>query len=764
MTKTEAATIVRRKSSTRIGKKLASVAQSPRAMAARGGGAAISITGRVLDARPDRLDLRDLPYRPPLRSLPPIWPPGEVIKANLTSYIEAKLVRNQGDEGACTGFGLACVANYLLWVEHLKAKRGDTFASVSPRMLYELARRYDEWRGVDYEGSSCRGALKGWNKHGVCTEDLWPFPLSKGAPVFVSPKAGWEKDAVARPLGVYYRVEKRSIVDIQAALFDIGAVYVSANAHDGWDALQKTRPGAMPTSHASLEVIRDITDPKSKGGHAFGIVGYNERGFIVQNSWGESWGAHGFAVMTYEDWINNGTDAWVCALGVPIVPSIERIRLLRFRVPPGQSLESRGRTSRDAKNKPDDPWPIDHEYERDDYKPWPTAEAYQHTLVSGNDGVLVTSDVTFGVEGRPEDYAKAVVVDAPLKWFSAAAPGEPAKLLVYAHGGLNSEEASVQRIRVLGPYIKANGIYPLFMTWRTGPIETLLDIFEDYFRGRTDVGVGPAGAVADVLREGADLAIEATSHLILRGVWTEMRENAQLSADASGRAVDLLATQLIELRDKLQAANRKLEIHLVGHSAGSILLGWLLDRLVRNSVTLAKAPRISSCTLFAAACSVQFAIGTYAKAAQTSVFDLKRLYLHYLTDDNEREDGLPSFSVQLYGKSLLYLVARALDDFRKMPLLGLEKAIDPACVDASDWARGQPEVIASWQQLWTPGKAGTATQRGFAVTEPSVRITKDGKTSPATHVSFDNNIDVITQTLERIRGKKLVAPIEWLDY
>ena len=29
---------------------------------------------RLLDARPDRLDLRDLAYRPPLRSLPPQWP------------------------------------------------------------------------------------------------------------------------------------------------------------------------------------------------------------------------------------------------------------------------------------------------------------------------------------------------------------------------------------------------------------------------------------------------------------------------------------------------------------------------------------------------------------------------------------------------------------------------------------------------------------------------------------------------------------------
>ena len=41
-------------------------------------------------------------------------------------------------------------------------------------MLYELARRYDEWPGENYAGSSARGAMKGWHKHGVCAETMWP--------------------------------------------------------------------------------------------------------------------------------------------------------------------------------------------------------------------------------------------------------------------------------------------------------------------------------------------------------------------------------------------------------------------------------------------------------------------------------------------------------------------------------------------------------------------------------------------------------------
>ena len=33
---------------------------------------------------------------------------------------------------------------------------------------------------------------------------------------------------------------------------------------------------------------------------------------MVQNSWGTAWGASGFAVLPYDDWIVNATDAWAC--------------------------------------------------------------------------------------------------------------------------------------------------------------------------------------------------------------------------------------------------------------------------------------------------------------------------------------------------------------------------------------------------------------------------------------------------------------------
>ncbi len=275
-----------------------------------------------LDARPDRLDLRDRSYTPPLGNLPSEWPTTQQVAQYLPEYARQGLVLDQGSEGACTGFGLAAVINYLGFVISLQKPEVQA-RKVSPAMLYQLARMYDEWPGEDYEGSSCRGALKGWHRHGVCREDLWPYKLDrKGRRVHVAPledpdlpddpEHNWDVDALSRTLGVYYRVDVRSVVDLQAAIFQNGAVYVSATVHEGW---------AVPTrkqlrGHADLVRIKPVAQPKEAGGHAFALVGYNEQGFVVQNSWGPSWGSHGFALLPYEDWVQHATDAWVFTMGV----------------------------------------------------------------------------------------------------------------------------------------------------------------------------------------------------------------------------------------------------------------------------------------------------------------------------------------------------------------------------------------------------------------------------------------------------------------
>lgn len=263
--------------------------------------------GRTLDARPDRLDLRDREFTPNVVSLPQQWPDDAAIRRLLPRYCKTGLVLNQGNEGACTGFGLACVVNYLHW--RVALDEGNTrtrHQPVSPRMLFHLARFYDEWPGEDYDGSSCRGALKAWHKHGVCTENMWPYRDKAGHVRFVKPHDQWAEDALQRRLGVYYRVNRGSVVDLQAAIREIGAIYVSADVHDGWGIAVRNK---AITGHASLPVVKPMRKADSLGGHAFALVGFNRIGFVVQNSWGLVWGNCGFGVMPYEEWVKYGTDA-----------------------------------------------------------------------------------------------------------------------------------------------------------------------------------------------------------------------------------------------------------------------------------------------------------------------------------------------------------------------------------------------------------------------------------------------------------------------
>src|SRR4030042_6468587 len=165
-----------------------------------------SMRGRLLDVRPDRIDLRDRTHNPPLRSLPERYPTSNQINQFLPRYRTQKMILGQGPGGACSGLGLAATINFVYWKDAL-GSRGSV-QKVSPRMLYHLARIYDEWPGEDYEGSSCRGAMKGWHRHGVCTDALWPYRNSRGAACFLKPKSGRIQEAAQRPLGAYYRINK----------------------------------------------------------------------------------------------------------------------------------------------------------------------------------------------------------------------------------------------------------------------------------------------------------------------------------------------------------------------------------------------------------------------------------------------------------------------------------------------------------------------------------------------------------------------------
>ena len=336
------------------------------------------------------------------------------------------------------------------------------------------------------------------------------------------------------------------------------------------------------------------------------------------------------------------------------------------------------------------------------------------------------------------------------------------KLAIYAHGGLNSEDESIKRIRMLGPCFEANRIYPLFLTWKSGAGETLGNMAQDWAAKLVGDDASRSGGFLELLGDAKDRAVEALGHVFGKGIWSEMRENAAGGA-LPGHGLALLAANLAALQADLQADGKALEIHLLGHSAGSIVLGHLVALLAAAAGAAGAPPlTVATTSLYAAACSSAFANETYAAAATRGVLSLAALWLYVLSDANEKADGLPSPAVPAYGKSLLYLVSRALEDVRKQPLLGLQRALQPAYAQDSDqWDRGQLAQVQAWQAAW-PGTANAGLLR--TVTDPQIITTARGDRIDATHGSFDNNIPVLSETIERIAGKPLVAPLEWLDY
>jgi hypothetical protein len=298
----------------------------------------------------------------------------------------------------------------------------------------------------------------------------------------------------------------------------------------------------------------------------------------------------------------------------------------------------------------------------------------------------------------------------------------------------------------MAPYFLANGVYPLFITWKTGFGESISGILEDavgkFFKPSEEFPTrGWWSDIKNKLKDARDRSVEvACESLLVKPVWMQMKQNAAAAADG-GAGLTLLADHLAELRGKVPA----LEIHLVGHSAGSILHGHLLDRLAQRKLNAATV------SLFAPACTVRFALDHYTPAVANGIVRKERVFFDILSDERERAD-----TVGPYGKSLLYLVSRALEDVHKMPLLGMEAAWNPQVEAEDQWNPGKAEDVKEWRRFAHDMTTWRVHRKDRA------KVSDGREYIPLAHGSFDNDVEVVGATLERIRGSALIAKVESL--
>ncbi len=641
--------------------------------------------GRRLDAMPDRVDARDWFYQPRLTPLPQV----------LVNCDRVPDILDQGREGACTGFALAAVVNFLLrgrWENN----------AVSPRMLYEMARRYDEWPGERYDGSSARGAMKGWVRHGVCLRETWPDDAH--GPQHLTPEVS--EQARAFPGGAFYRVMQREIRDMHAALAEVGILYVTLMVHDGW-----TEPGPRMAEVEYSEggqvrrrrlpvITRPSPDSRADGGHAVALVGYTDEGFIVQNSWGPEWGAEGFALLPYDDWALHATDVWAAQLGVP-VRGEERARDMAVAGAGAARMLSLV----------------------------PLSEIRPFVVNVGNNGRLSENGDYWTTPQDVHRLFHEVIQHRTAEWPSV-------RVMLYLHGGLNDERAAARRVLAMRDVMLANHIYPVHVMWESGAVETVRGMIEDLFTSED----ARAGNIAEWMRrarqglvEAKDRSLELTLALPGGALWREMKENAGLSAVGPDGAARLMANEARAAWDAAGPAQRaRWELHVVGHSAGAIYAANIIDLLLEFGMPLR---------------SLQF----MAPAATTALFaqsvlphiggpcPMPEIYL--LSDAAERDD-----SVGLYGKSLLYLVSNAFEARRETPLLGMRRFLAPDAALGEGFASDLERTLG-------------AMLEGHVVTAGMGKVGALGLESTATsHGGFDNDTVTMNSILRRILGAEPARP------
>ena len=244
----------------------------------------------------------------------------------------------------------------------------------------------------------------------------------------------------------------------------------------------------------------------------------------------------------------------------------------------------------------------------------------------------------------------------------AQADGKPLRLMFQAHGGLNDEATGLAIARKSMAWWLDNGIYPIYFAWETGLFESIGQLLRSAISGKRDL----ADYTSDPLIQ------ESLRLLGAPKIWGVMKQNAQVasSPDTLGNSRQVHAGReggAFYVAHQLAAFCKRygdaVELHAVGHSAGSIFHSWFIPcaldlgvRQFRSLHLMAPAVRVD---LFKE--KLAPLLGDHSGIGDLTVYTMK--------DELEADDTCAG----IYRKSLLYLIFHALEPQRKTPILGLEE-------------------------------------------------------------------------------------------
>lgn len=198
---------------------------------------------------------------------------------------QCPVVYDQGKLGSCTANAIGAAYEF----DELKQHNHDEFSP--SRLFIYYNERNMEGRVDEDAGAEIRDGMKAINSVGVCHRNLWPYDISKFTD---KPTDDCFEDAKNHKSIKYERLTQ-NLHELRHCISEGYPFVFGFSVYESFESEEVAKTGYMPIPKP---------DEKLLGGHAVMAVGYDKNNFIIRNSWGETWGDHGYFYMPIKFLLN----------------------------------------------------------------------------------------------------------------------------------------------------------------------------------------------------------------------------------------------------------------------------------------------------------------------------------------------------------------------------------------------------------------------------------------------------------------------------
>lgn len=190
-------------------------------------------------------------------------------------------IQDQGQLGSCTANALAGNLDFL------KKQKLNKILEFSRLFIYYNERVIEHTTEVD-SGAMIRDGIKSLVKLGSCLETEWPYDVTQFTK---KPSETAYEDALHYQITAYYR-----LITMNQMKHTLASGYpfvFGFSVYESFESEEVAKTGIVPMPEKNERLL---------GGHAVMAVGFDDekKHLIVRNSWGDTWGDHGYFYLPYD--------------------------------------------------------------------------------------------------------------------------------------------------------------------------------------------------------------------------------------------------------------------------------------------------------------------------------------------------------------------------------------------------------------------------------------------------------------------------------